>query len=879
MLVHKWLYSQLVDENGVIPAGAREHAVEQAEALSPRFRPYIAGDVWQERGPDNNSGRAQSLAVDPTNANIIYQGTAGGGVWKTTDGGATWLPISDSFKTLPVGSITIDPGNHNTLYAGTGEGWFNNDAIYGFGIYKSTNAGATWMLLANTVNFGNVDKIAVSPSNSNNILVGVQGQTTNAIYRSTDGGSTWTPVYSGIAASAQICHSIEFCPLDATKVVAGTLEFDTGWFNSALFSTNGGATWARATTGIVHIGPPPAGIGSVVLTWAAGSTTDVWASAPTAGSSNVTVYKSIDGGANYTATGTFAGNGQNWYDNCIWAGDPSNPSLVVVGDTYIWRSTNAGVNFTRVNNQGVQTIIAHPDIHAITPHPGYNGTTNKQLFFATDGGVYTATDITLVTNSSNANWARLDQNAHTTQYFFAAGDGPTNKIVGGLQDNATLMLNSTANNQSVWLFGGDGGDVAIDSTDSTKVYGEYVRARVWRDSTGGTVQGSGSYIYSPTLTDAVNQTANFISPFILDPNQQNTLLVGGASLWRNTAARTGSTFTNIKAALGSDYISAIAVAPGNSDLIYVAHNSGKLFKTVNGTAVAPTWTVVDDNSATNPLPNRYITNMLVDPSNPSVVYVCLGGYSNWSAYLSNNLWKTADGGTTWTALTGLPAAPVYAIARKPSDANTLYAGTDVGLFSSSNGGTVWTATSDFPANCPVRDLRYMNNSATLIAATHGRGVWALPAQSVSCPVTLQSWLGPMNVPTLQVEIRDGSNAVVQSFPSVNLDAGGNLLLTTNVPPGTYTVSIKGVTRFLRKNIPGVVMGYGSVAIGGVTLLNGDVNGSNNVSLSDFTALRNSFNLSVGDPGYNDNADLNGSGSVGLADFTILRTNFNVSGDN
>jgi len=859
-----WRRLQWLDEHGEIAPGSLQRAIAQKEAIlasSPHSR--VLGDYWTERGPDNTSGRNRAIVINPTNTSIMYQAAAGGGVWKSTDGGVTWNPISDEFASLAMGALAMDPNNPNVIYAGTGEGYYNGDALDGVGIYKTTDGGNTWTLLSGTTSFGNTNKVVISPSNSNLILAATQY---GGIQRSTDAGATWTNVHG-----AQAGQSIAFSSANPSNVIAGVLDYDftaNEWYNQLAYSTDGGVTWTRSASSRVNQ------FGDYEVTFAGGSSTLCYASGPSSSSdSTVTCYKSTDGGQTWASAGSFSGSGQNWYDNAIFV-DPTNSNLIVIGDTYVWRSTNGGTSFTKINGNGyLQTTMPHPDCHAIVPDPGYNGSSNRIIYFCTDGGSYKAADITTVRGNSNTGWSRLDLNCHTTQYYYIAGDGGSGHIMGGLQDNGTLMLQNGSNN-SVYTYGGDGGDAAIDPTNSNYVFGEYVDLELFRATNGGTTQNSGSSIYSG-ISDA-GSNANFISPFVLDPNAPTTLLAGGASLWRTTNDRAGTvSWSSIKSQSSTGQpISAIAVAPGNSNIVWVAYNDGQVAMTTNGTAASPNWTVIDDNSSHNPLPNRYPTEIVIDPASSNTVYITFGGFS------SDNVWKTTNAGSTWASITGnLPQAPVHCIARNPLNANILYVGTEVGLFSSSNGGASWTVSSDMVTNSPVDDLKYMNNSNTLIAGTHGRGVWVLGAQSVSGHVALGNYSGDVTVPTFVMDILDSGNNIVQTFNNVQLDSSGNFSIDTAVAPGTYSVRIKGTTRFLRKRISNVAFTVAGASGLTATLTNGDINGDNTVSLADFGALKLAYGSSSGSSNWNPSADLDGNGSVGLSDFGILKLNYGKSGDN
>jgi hypothetical protein len=286
--------------------------------------------------------------------------------------------------------------------------------------------------------------------------------------------------------------------------------------------------------------------------------------------------------------------------------------------------------------------------------------------------------------------------------------------------------------------GGDGGFVAADPTDSNIFYGEYVYLTIYRTDDGGVARPEDVYGFynfwngsawekrsrANPITEAKSGTANFIAPFIIDPNEPNRLLAGARSLWVTNNAKQsnkegGPSWTAIKTPAGtarSNNISAIAVAKGNSNLIWVGHNNGDIFTTTNGLASSPAWTKVDDGSPA--LPNRFVTRIVVDPNDPRTAYAMFGGFSG------NNLWRTSDGGATWGSVTGqLPQAPIETVAIHPKNSKWLYAGTEVGIFTSEDSGTTWTVPHDGPSNVSVKELFWLGT--TLYAATFGRGLYSV----------------------------------------------------------------------------------------------------------------------------------------------------------
>jgi PKD repeat protein len=718
--------------------------------------PFYAGiqnTNWTWLGPGNIGGRIRSIIIHPTQTNVMWCGGVDGGVWKTLNGGTSWFPLNDFMANLAIGCMVLDWSDTNVLYAGTGEGTYNIDAIRGAGIFKSFDGGSNWFQLPGTISssFQYVNRLSMDPTNSQVLLAATRG----GIWRTANGGTNW----SFRLGTEMLC--IAFNPTDSTQAIA------SGYNGHTYYSIDGGVTWVAAT-GI----PAPSGfvVGRVELAYSASNPLIVYASVDT--TSRGSIYQSTDGGHSYTnrsTTGTNYLSSQGWYDNFVWA-DPFNTNIVVVGGTDVYRSTDGGMTLTDI---GGYSGSIHPDQHVLVANPLFNGTTIRTVFVGNDGGLFRATDI--YTASSSSGWANLNHNLGITQFYGAAGNSNTSVIVGGTQDNGTLRYTLGGGAQG-WtsMFGGDGGFAAADLSNSSYFYGEYVYLQIHRSANGGTSSG---YIYAG-VTGATNgigdagsgSTANFIAPFILDPNNPNTMLAGGVSLWRSLSVKaTTPTWSAIKPSVSSP-ISAIAVAPGNSDVIYVGHNNGVVYYTANGTAATPTWS--QRNSG---LPARNCTSLAIAPSGR--VYATFGGYS------SGNVWQSSNNGLSWVNITAnLPAAPMNSIVVAPADTNTLYVASEVGIYGTSNNGGTWATGNNGPANVSVDQLFWMGNK--LVAVSHGRGIWS----------TIPN-LGPPVLAPAGTIISGGNGNGVMDPNECN-----NLVLTITNGGGT---SASGIAATLSSPTPGV----------------------------------------------------------------------------
>jgi photosystem II stability/assembly factor-like uncharacterized protein len=723
------------DENGPPSAARIFRAHEQREALvrSPGAMAKAAGiqpNRWESLGPSNVGGRVRALAFDPRDSRRLFAGTASGGLWLSEDAGASWHANNDFLPNLSVTTLAFEAGNPDAMYLGTGE---SSAGLVGVGVFKSVDAGRSWRHLPATnpdatPDWRFVNRLAAHPGQPGVLLAALTGNdfTSGAIYRTADGGASWTRV------SSEKALDIAFDPNDPSQAVAG---LDNGY---VAFSRDGGLSWSR-TAPLV---PVPSGRNSsarIEIAFARSRPGTVYASVDNAKGE---IWRSADSGATWQLVSTPAHIGnQGDYDNAIWV-DPLDADHLVAGGLDLYRSLDGGVTFAAVSDWRYAPSSPHADHHALVSPPDY-GPGNPVLYNGNDGGVYRALDVRTATSAPGGNgWANLNNGLAVTQFYGGAGrTAAGGRVVGGTQDNGSLLLQ-----QGQWrpVRGGDGGFVAVDPASDNTTYGEYVYLALHRSTNGqpstyicnGITEGMPDEGNAKYCGASATKKANFIAPFILDPNNPSRLLAGAASLWVTEDAKAPSpTWRAIKApsAAVDNYINAITVAEGDGNRIWVGHNNGEVWRTTNGLAAEPAWSRVGQGV----LPGRRVQRIFVDRDDPHRVIVAVTGF------VANNLWQTNDGGTTWRSITSnLPQAPVFDVKRHPRNPAWLYVATSVGVFTTEDGGATWSTTNEGPANIRVRELFWLDD-ATLGAATYGRGMYKV-AVANSGPAHYGDlwWAGP-----------------------------------------------------------------------------------------------------------------------------------------
>ena len=402
---------------------------------------------------------------------------------------------------------------------------------------------------------------------------------------------------------------------------------------------------------------------------------------------------------------------------------PTDANFVIVGGLDLWRSTDGGATFSIISNSTCYPSCvfgqsAHADQHTIVFDPAFDGSTNKKVFVGNDGGIQMTTDISTIGGPYGVGWINLANGLGITQFYGGAAARDGSYIIGGTQDNRTLQFVGGVNNWYQWIRG-DGGYCAIDFNDPTVAFEEAQYLQLYRSFDRGD-------IYAPAylgLGDAgdINK-ALFLAPFVMDPNNSLKLVAGGQSIWKtDNSAEIWNLIRPPLPDVGgrSPLCSAIDIAKGNSSVIWIGYSTGTVSFTTNGGA---TWTNVDETLPA--LPDRFVTDIAINPTDSKEVIVTFGGYA------TNSIWLTTNSGDAWILRQGfgttqVPALQVNTVRYHPSNTNWVYVGTDLGVFASEDKGIAWNITPAFgqhdaPANVEVDELFGMNIS---IAATHGRGMY------------------------------------------------------------------------------------------------------------------------------------------------------------
>ncbi len=675
-----------------IPAGALARAQLQAASMRAFLQaapPPISGTQWRSIGPEGipisqgSIGRLTAIAVHPTDRNTIYIGGAQGGVWKTTNGGASWTPLTDRECSLAMGALAIDPVNPQIVYAGTGEQHFSGDSYYGCGVLRSTDGGTSWTQLGGAIfqtasGGAKISRLVIDPRTAGTVATTQLLVASDfGLYRSQNGGASFTQVLSGTATDL-VMHPTGPDTLYAAVRGVGIYK-----------SVDGGASWLAANNGF------STSIRRINLAIAPSVPTTVYASVENASGGDLAgIWRTVDAAASWSklaATGASCGT-QCWYDQII-AVPADDANTVYFGGVSLYKSTDGGASFANILS----------GIHVDQHHIAFDPVDPLTVYVGNDGGVFRSTN-------GGSSWTSLNTNLVLTQFYEGISLHPfdPSQAMGGTQDNGTVAWAF----DPVWsaVLGGDGGYTAIDAQNPATRYAE----TQWQANSGYSgprrSDGVGYFLKLNGINSA--DRAQFIPPLVMDPADSRTLYFGTYRVYRTTDR--ADTWTPISGDLtGGGSISAIAPAAANPAVLYVGTSDGRVWSTANGGQ--------DWSQRTLPMASsRYVQDIAVDPRDPQTAWVTVSGF------LTAHVFRTTDGGVTFQNRSGnLPDAPVNAVVPDPTSRAVVLVGTDLGVFASGDSGGTWTPLTDGLPNVAVYDLAYNANTGVLLAGTHGRGMFAL----------------------------------------------------------------------------------------------------------------------------------------------------------
>jgi len=709
---------------------------------APLFADSSPADVFhnlkfRDLGPGTAGGRVTSIVGIAGNPNLYYVGTAGGGIFKTIDGGLQWKPIFEHEATASIGTLALDPSNPNTIWVGTGEANVRNDLVDGHGVYVSNDGGHSWKFMG-LADAGQISDIAVAPNNSNVVFVGVLGHAwgpnaDRGVFRTIDGGKTWQKVLyvddtTGVAnlvmqpGNPQVLYAAmwQFRRYPWTLVNGGT--------GSGIYrSTDGGSSWKKLTTGL-----PQTLIGRIALAVAPINPNHLYALID---AQRGMLWQSMDMGDHWTAVSNNHGlDVRPFYFSRILV-SPVDENKIYTLSFNLMESDDGGKTARPIDRR------VHPDHHTLWIDPK----DPQRMIQGNDGGVFLSTD-------GGKTWRFLDGLPIEQFYQVAADSRSPYNLCGGLQDNnswcgpsSDMGRHSESSLEWYTVVGGDG-EYAVPAPSNPNI--------IYTDSQDGFIERLDlathlSRFIRPSV-ESVEQMDpatmkvrfNWTSPIAVSPTDANVVYLGGNYLFKSTDG--GKNWTtlggdltrndkskqpvagspmghDISGAETYDTILSITLAPTDPNVIWVGTDDGLVQVTRDG---GKHWTNVTSQIPSAP-PWTAVYQIGVSPFDAGTAYVTLDGHKldDQKPYV----YRTSDYGQTWQKITtGLPDHdPMHVVREDPNQKGLLVAGGDTGLLYSTDNGSQWTALrANFPTT-PVYDLKFVESTHDLVVATHGRGVFVL----------------------------------------------------------------------------------------------------------------------------------------------------------
>lgn len=670
---------------------------------------------WEFIGPTNIGGRVVDIEFNPLIPNIVYAAAATGGVFKSTDMGANWVPIFDEQAVLTIGDIGIDPINPDIIYIGTGEANGGHNNFPGGGVYKSFDGGLNWQFLG-LEKTASIGRIRVHPSNPQRVFVAAVGSyfapnPERGVFRSDDGGLTWSKVLfvSDSTGAIDIVMNPDNPDILLTAMwerVRRPNDFHLYGKTSGIYrSFDGGDSWELLSNGL-----PNANIvrvGRIGLTMCK-SNPDIIYALYNDGINYLGLYKTSDGGNNWSAVdpdkeiarGT---GGFSWYFGQVRV-DPTNPNKVFALDVTLMRSSSGGETWSFLNYPGL-----HVDHHALAFYPN----DPNIIMNGNDGGIN-------ISQNGGITWTKVNKLPVTQFYEIGIDHTNPERLYGGTQDNGTMRTPTGRTNDWDIFLGGDGFYVIVDPMNPDIIYAESQFGRLEKSVNGG------RNFFSARQGIEATEPTNWSTPVVMDPNNRNVLYYGTNRVYRSengalswTPISSNLTDGSANSRLGT--VTTIAVAPTNSNVIYVGTDDSHVWVSND---YGKTWS---DVSAT--LPYRWVTRVVVDPTDENTAYVTFSGLK-WKDP-QPHVFHTENMGATWEDISNnLPDAPVNAFAVDPVESQVLYVGSDVGAYVSLNSGQSWEVLGAGLPMVVVNDMKIHPQEHFLVVGTHGRSMYKLDLSEI-----------------------------------------------------------------------------------------------------------------------------------------------------
>ncbi len=699
-------------------------------------------------GPGTMSGRVAAIdGVIVKDRLTLYVGAAGGGVWKSENGGTTFKPVFDKY-TQSIGAVTIDPNDPKTVWVGTGESWARNSVSVGTGIYKTTDGGDTWQFMG-LPKSEHIARILVDSKNSNTVYACAMGHLWDrseqrGVYKTLDGGKSWNKILTVNDDTG--CAMLAMDPQNSGTLYAAMWQFrrkawtfNSGGPGSALFkTTDGGSTWKKLTKGL-----PEGELGRIAVAVAPSKPNVVYAAVE---AKDGALFRSDDGGDTWNRlSSTLFMVWRPFYFANLYV-DPKNENRVYkVGGSLI-ESEDGGKTFNAIAGS------IHGDFHTIWINPN----DPERMIVGDDGGLG-------ATEDRGAHW-RFFANLPVGQFYHVSYDmeRPYN-VYGGLQDNSSWFgpntwPGGTTNSMWVNVFGGDGFWVFEDPSDPNYIYAE---------AQGGYIGRVNRHTHETRdiqPTPGANEKKyrfNWNTPIHMSPNEKGTIYIGAEYLFRSRdhgnswekispdlttndpekqkQEESGGITVDNSAAEENTTIYTISESPKDGKLIWVGTDDGNVQITRDG---GKSWTNVIKNVPSLP-PNTWVTTVEASRYDAGTAYATFDNH--YVGDIKTYAYKTTDYGQTWQPLISDDSGVTgwaHVIKEDTVNKNLLFMGTEWGLYISIDGGKQWAKFrgKEFPENVAVNDIAVQPREGDLLLATHGRGMWVLddltPLRELT-PETLQ----------------------------------------------------------------------------------------------------------------------------------------------